>query len=76
MVKKAVLVSISVNCSWMSVVEIPSLEVPIVAQWLMNPTSIDEDVDLTPGLTQEVKDPHIAMNCGDVHRCGSDPKML
>ena len=31
--------------------------VPVVAQRVKNPTSIHEDAGLSPGLTQEVKDP-------------------
>ena len=32
-------------------------EVPVVAQWLRNPTSNHEVADLIPGLAQLVKDP-------------------
>ena len=33
------------------------LGVPVVAQWVMNPTSVHEDVGLIPDLGQLVKDP-------------------
>ena len=35
-----------------------------MAQQVMNPTSIHEDVSLIPGLTQWVKRSGIAMSCG------------
>ena len=37
--------------------ESESQEVPVVAQWLMNPTRNHEVLGLIPGLAQWVKDP-------------------
>ena len=37
-------------------IKLTAQEVPIVAQWVKNPTSIHDDVDSIPGLAQWVKD--------------------
>ena len=41
-----------------------------------NPTSTYEGTGSIPGLAQWVKDPGIAMHCGEGHRRGSDPALL
>ena len=50
--------------------------VPIVAQWLMNPTSMCENTDLIPGLAQFKDLAGIAMICGVGCRGGSNPMLL
>ena len=42
---------------WDKDIEIDALKVPVVAQWLTNPTRNHEVVGVIPGLAQWVKDP-------------------
>ena len=48
-----------------------------MALWLTNPTKNHEVVGLIPGPAQWVKDQAlVAVSCGVVCRCGSDPALL
>ena len=50
--------------------------VPVVAQWLTNPTRNQEVEGSVPGLAQWVKGSGVALSCGVGHRRGSDPMLL
>ena len=50
--------------------------VPIMAQWLTNPTSIHEDAGFYPRLHAVEYIAGVAVNCGVGHRHGSDPRLL
>ena len=54
----------------------PSKGVPVVAQWLTNPTRNHEVAGSIPGLAQWVKGSGVAMSCGVGCRRGSDPALL
>ena len=57
-------------------IKLYTLGIPIVAQWVKNPTSIHEDVDLISDLTQWVKGSGRAVSYGVGHRHSSDLTLL
>ena len=54
----------------------PLLRVPTEAQLVKNPTSIPEDIDSIPGLTQWIKESGVALSCGVGCSHSLDPALL
>ena len=50
--------------------------VPIVVQWLTNPTRNHEVAGSVPALAQWVNGSSVAVSCGVGCRLGSDPELL
>ena len=50
--------------------------VPVVAQWVKDPTSMHEDGRLIPDFARWVKGSSVATSCGVGGRCSSDQALL
>ena len=52
--------------------KIASTGVPVVAQWVKNPTSVHKDAGSIPGLDPWVKDRSVAVTVVEAGSCSSD----